>query len=65
MIMFCRHCFKNRTVKTSKNGPHVQATCVACGNWVKFLNSKEKTELLTESVCEEKKEVAIIKKRKR
>lgn len=48
MILFCRHCYKPRPIRTEVNGPHIQAICTECGNWIKFLNAKEKTQVITE-----------------
>jgi hypothetical protein len=52
MEIYCRHCDKKTSVKVSSNGPHLQAVCLACNNWLKFLNQNEKTTLLKELLAE-------------
>ena len=48
MQLFCRHCFKKQKIRTFPNKSHIQAECIVCGNWIKFLNTKEKVILLEE-----------------
>jgi len=38
----CRHCWKLVKPKIATNGPHVEARCPICDNWIKFLNRKER-----------------------
>lgn len=48
MMLFCRHCFKDRPVTLRRNGPHIEARCRVCKEHVKFLNRKEKVAALIE-----------------
>ena len=48
MKLFCRHCWKKENVRLIIKEPHVSAYGEYCGNWIKHLNSAERTQALIE-----------------
>jgi DNA-directed RNA polymerase subunit RPC12/RpoP len=48
MKIKCDRCWKIVTIEAKQNGPHIQATCTECGQYIKFLNNTERSKLLIE-----------------
>jgi len=50
MKLFCRYCWKKVTPILSINEPHIQADCIICKKWIKFLNKTEVKNALIKGI---------------
>lgn len=61
LLLHCRHCWKKVRPQLKVNEEHIQASCPACNNWIKFLNRAECAQALADII----KNIKIIDHRKK